>query len=95
MENRTDGTNINHWHWHEKNLLPWSRQRIDELVKGLTADLDASLGSAEVTGVKELNGEVICLLESQIFMLCKAQPHHLSIWAPGLTSDVSCLRRHI
>lgn len=53
-----DGNNVGGWHWQEKNLLPWSRQKIDELVRGLCAGLDASLGSAEVLGIKELTGEV-------------------------------------
>ena len=53
-----DGTNVNLWHWNEKNLLPWSRQRISELVSGISADVDATLGSASITGVKELTGEV-------------------------------------
>ena len=49
---------MNGWHWQEQNKLPWSRQKIDELTKGLAADLDASLGKAEIIGVKDLTGEV-------------------------------------
>ena len=58
MEEREDGSNVNGWHWQEQNKLPWSRQRIDELTKGLIANLDASLGKAEITGIKDLTGEV-------------------------------------
>lgn len=58
MEEREDGSNVNGWHWQEQNKLPWSRQRIDELTKGLNANLDASLGKAEITGIKDLTGEV-------------------------------------
>ena len=53
-----DGSNVNGWHWQEQNKLPWSKQRIDELVKGLSTQLDASIGSAEVDGVKDVTGEV-------------------------------------
>ncbi|CAL5228919.1 g12143 [Coccomyxa viridis] len=52
-----DGSNVNGWHWQEQNKLPWSKQRIDELVKGLSTQLDASIGSAEVDGVKDVTGE--------------------------------------
>ena len=53
-----EGSNVNGWHWQEKNKLPWSKQRIDELVKGLSTQLDASIGSAEIKGVKDVTGEV-------------------------------------
>lgn len=58
MEERHDGSNVNGWHWQEKNRLPWSRQKIDDLTKGLVANLDSSLGTAEILGVKDLTGEV-------------------------------------
>ena len=59
-----EGSNVNGWHWQEKNKLPWSKQRIDELVKGLSTQLDASIGSAEIKGVKDVTGEV-AFLQSQ------------------------------
>lgn len=52
-----EGSNVNGWHWQEQNKLPWSKQRIDELVRGLGTQLDASIGSAEIEGVKDLTGE--------------------------------------
>ena len=55
-----EGSNVNGWHWQEQNKLPWSKQRIDELVKGLGTQLDASIGSAEIKGVKDVTGEVLC-----------------------------------
>lgn len=58
VEDRKDGSNVNGWHWQEQNRLPWSKQKIDELTKGLAANLDASLGKAEILGVKDLTGEV-------------------------------------
>lgn len=62
VEDRSDGNNVNGWHWQEKNMLPWSKHKIDLLVRGLRAGLDASLGSAEVLGIKELTGEVLMIL---------------------------------
>ena len=58
-----EGSNVNGWHWQEKNKLPWSKQRIDQLVKGLSTQLDASIGSAEIKGVKDVTGEVqsVCM----------------------------------
>jgi len=48
---------VNAWHWSERSCLAWSRQRLGELLTGLPAELDPSLGHARVTGVKELTGE--------------------------------------
>ena len=59
-----EGSNVNGWHWQEQNKLPWSEQRIDELVKGLTTQLDASIGSAEIKGVKDVTGEVCCSIHT-------------------------------
>ncbi len=57
VEERKDGANVNAWHWSERSCLAWSRQRLGELLTGLPAELDPSLGHARVTGVKELTGE--------------------------------------
>ncbi|KAK9907766.1 hypothetical protein WJX75_009571 [Coccomyxa subellipsoidea] len=65
VEEREDGSNVNGWHWQEQNKLPWSRQRIDELTKGLIANLDASLGKAEITGIKDLTGEAYLTTRKQ------------------------------
>ena len=57
MEERADGANVNAWHWQETSRLAWSRQRLAELLTGLAAELEPSLGHARVTGVKDLTGE--------------------------------------
>jgi hypothetical protein len=78
-----EGSNVNGWHWQEKNKLPWSKQRIDELVKGLSTQLDASIGSAEIKGVKDVTGEV-GTLQSQ-----SGRPFQLQ------TMIVSCYKRGV
>lgn len=35
VEERADATNVNNWHWTEKNATPWSRDKIKELLSGL------------------------------------------------------------
>ena len=32
----TAGRNVNSWHWEEKNALPWSKERLVELLGGVT-----------------------------------------------------------
>ena len=58
VADRSDGSNVNGWHWEEKNLMGWSRKRLEALLAGLPAGLDATLGHAKIVGVKELTGEV-------------------------------------
>ena len=29
---RADGTNVNAWHWQERDVLPWAKRRLQELL---------------------------------------------------------------
>jgi len=31
VEERPDATNVNNWHWTEKNATPWSKERLHQL----------------------------------------------------------------
>ena len=32
VEDRKDGINVNNWHWTEKDVLPWAKKRLTELL---------------------------------------------------------------
>ena len=32
VSERQDGTNVHNWHWSEKDVMPWARQRFSELL---------------------------------------------------------------
>ena len=34
VADRQDGTNVHNWHWAEKDVLNWAKQRITELLGG-------------------------------------------------------------
>lgn len=74
VEERADGANVNAWHWQETSRLAWSRQRLADLLTGLAAELDPSLGHARVTGVKDLTGEARAALTHP-----KSKPHNISL----------------
>ncbi|KAL3152072.1 hypothetical protein ABBQ32_001180 [Trebouxia sp. C0010 RCD-2024] len=59
VQERQDGSNVNGWHWEEKNQMGWSRQKLEELFVGMLADLSAVQGNAKVTLLKELKGEAL------------------------------------
>lgn len=60
VEDRPDGANVHHWHWAEKDCLPWAKKRLGELLEnapilegsgGLwisTSKLDSVTGEAYV-----------------------------------------------
>eukprot|EP01135_Chromosphaera_perkinsii_P008552 Nk52_evm18s1400 gene=Nk52_evmTU18s1400 len=56
VEERADATNVNNWHWTEKNCFPWSKKRLEEL---FTTDFEVEddvHGKARVHKV-EVEGE--------------------------------------
>lgn len=55
VEERPDATNVNNWHWTEKNASPWSQERIKELFKDLSVKSDEA--DINITEVEKLEGE--------------------------------------
>eukprot|EP00899_Mesostigma_viride_P015898 jgi/Mesvir1/24309/Mv10997-RA.1 len=60
VQERSDGKNINGWHWEERDLTPWAKKRIGELIEsaGIRADMGVLEGYARVTDLKSFQGEV-------------------------------------
>lgn len=57
VEERPDATNVNNWHWTEKNACAWSQDKIKELFAGLTIEGDGV--SCKVKEVKKCEGEAV------------------------------------
>lgn len=57
VKERNDGTNCNGWHWSEKNLTDWSKERLGELLCDIVV-LDDSTGSCKVTELEKITGDV-------------------------------------
>lgn len=55
MEERPDATNVNNWHWTEKNATPWSKDKL----KGLLQDFVISGNGLEckIVEIEKLEGE--------------------------------------
>lgn len=54
MEERPDATNVNNWHWTEKNATPWSNEKL----KSIFNNFEISESGIEVcTEVDKLTGE--------------------------------------
>lgn len=55
VEERPDATNVNNWHWTEKNATPWSKDKL----KSLLTNFEITAGDIKVTvtEVSKLTGE--------------------------------------
>ena len=57
VKEREDGANVNGWHWSEKNLTEWAKERLTELLSDIVV-LDDSTGSCKVSKVEKMTGDV-------------------------------------
>ncbi|XP_062065490.1 activator of 90 kDa heat shock protein ATPase homolog 2 isoform X2 [Lepus europaeus] len=58
VEEREDGTNVNNWHWTERDATLWSRGKLRELLVGIAVEDEA--GRCEVSELKQVDGEASC-----------------------------------
>ncbi|XP_055880632.1 activator of 90 kDa heat shock protein ATPase homolog 1-like [Biomphalaria glabrata] len=55
VEDRPDATNVNNWHWVEKNATNWSKDRIKELLLNLKVEHEK--GTCEIKEITSIEGE--------------------------------------
>lgn len=56
VEERPDATNVNNWHWTEKDASAWSNSKLHSLFVGLVVE-DDKIGRAEITKMEKCEGE--------------------------------------
>uniref|UniRef100_A0A8C1IXY7 Activator of 90 kDa heat shock protein ATPase homolog 1 n=1 Tax=Cyprinus carpio TaxID=7962 RepID=A0A8C1IXY7_CYPCA len=55
VEERADATNVNNWHWTERDVTSWSQDTINSLLLGLR--VEGEEGSCEITDISNIDGE--------------------------------------
>lgn len=55
VEERADATNVNNWHWTEKNATPWSKDKLKSLLEGLVIEDDRYF--CEIKELTKIEGE--------------------------------------
>ncbi|XP_022057963.1 activator of 90 kDa heat shock protein ATPase homolog 1b [Acanthochromis polyacanthus] len=55
VEERADATNVNNWHWTERDATNWSSDKLKSLLLGLNVENEE--GTCEVTEVSKVEGE--------------------------------------
>ncbi|CAL8392208.1 activator of 90 kDa heat shock protein ATPase homolog 1 [Gadus morhua] len=55
VEERSDATNVNNWHWTERDVTAWSTDKLTELLVGCRVERDGA--SCRLTDVTKLEGE--------------------------------------
>ncbi|XP_033095047.1 activator of 90 kDa heat shock protein ATPase homolog 2 isoform X3 [Trachypithecus francoisi] len=58
VEEREDGTNVNNWHWTERDATSWSKGKFQDLLVGIVVENDA--GRGEISELKQVEGEASC-----------------------------------
>ncbi|XP_054271354.1 activator of 90 kDa heat shock protein ATPase homolog 2 [Macrosteles quadrilineatus] len=57
VEERPDATNVNNWHWTEKNACAWSQEKLKDLLLGLRIKSD--LAEVWLTEMEKIEGEAV------------------------------------
>lgn len=55
VEERPDATNVNNWHWTEKNASPWSQEKLKELFKDVA--IPSETAHVVIVDVDKCEGE--------------------------------------
>ncbi|XP_037541599.1 activator of 90 kDa heat shock protein ATPase homolog 1 [Nematolebias whitei] len=55
VEERADATNVNNWHWTERDVSAWSSERLRQLL--LSVQVEGPEGACQLTDVNKLEGE--------------------------------------
>ncbi|XP_028927809.1 activator of 90 kDa heat shock protein ATPase homolog 2 [Ornithorhynchus anatinus] len=58
VEERADGTNVNNWHWTERDATNWSKGKLRELLVGVVVENEA--GCCWISDLKQVEGEASC-----------------------------------
>ncbi|XP_029793297.1 activator of 90 kDa heat shock protein ATPase homolog 2-like [Suricata suricatta] len=58
VEEREDGTNVNNWHWTERDATSWSKGKLHDLLVGIVVENETGLG--EISELKQVEGEASC-----------------------------------
>jgi hypothetical protein len=56
VEDRPDATNVNNWHWSEKNATEWSKNRLRALLLEVATGQDG-VGTCSISEVTSIDGE--------------------------------------
>ncbi|GFG28734.1 hypothetical protein Cfor_06014, partial [Coptotermes formosanus] len=57
VEERPDATNVNNWHWTEKNACGWSTEKLKDLLQDLRIEDD--IAKCRITEVQKCEGEAV------------------------------------
>lgn len=57
VEERPDATNVNNWHWTEKNASFWSQNLLRELLNDLI--IEGEIGQCKVNEITKVSGEAV------------------------------------
>ena len=54
---REDAANVNNWHWSEVDMLPWAKERLEQVCLGVEGKGVPDKGWVKVTKMEKCEGE--------------------------------------
>lgn len=101
VEERPDATNVNNWHWTEKNATPWSKERFQQLYKDFKIvknELECTIESVEKCNgeatVNNRKGKLIFFYEWEVVLKWQGcilngsnTPHEGKVTIPNLSEE--------
>ena len=72
VEERPDATNVNNWHWTEKNADAWSKKKLEELLVNFVIE-DTKVGNVVIEEMEKCDGK------EKISSKCLMKPFYVNI----------------
>eukprot|EP01063_Lacrimia_lanifica_P038324 TRINITY_DN811_c3_g2_i1.p1 TRINITY_DN811_c3_g2~~TRINITY_DN811_c3_g2_i1.p1 ORF type:complete len:347 (+),score=204.68 TRINITY_DN811_c3_g2_i1:47-1042(+) len=60
VKDRDDGANCNNWHWTEKDILPWAKQQLAELLNGQDIERSSKM-IVKTKKVENIEGDALVM----------------------------------
>ena len=72
VEERPDATNVNNWHWTEKNADAWSKKKLEELLVNFVIE-DTKVGNVVIEEMEKCDGK------EKISSKCLMKPFYVNM----------------
>ena len=72
VEERPDATNVNNWHWTEKNADAWSKKKLEELLVNFVIE-DTKVGNVVIEEMEKCDGK------EKLSSKCLMKPFNVNI----------------
>ncbi|GJQ15382.1 hypothetical protein GpartN1_g7173.t1 [Galdieria partita] len=93
VEEREDGTNVNHWHWNEYDVSSWATKRLKEMLSDGSYQLD-SPWRFRIDSIEQVHGEAtVYVRKGRVKSLCDLEVSgHWSVVKAENSEEEECVK---